>query len=68
MFNLCLQKYVQGMRDVIHLRKKGGSKSATAGSVPVRMQRIGVSKTLTRFLSTAANDADDHEVANGQDP
>ena len=42
--------------------------SATAGSVPVRMQRIGVSKSLTRFLTTAANDADDHEVANGQDP
>ena len=49
-------------------RKKGSWKSATGGSVPVRMQRIGVSKTLTRFLSTAANDADDHEVANGQDP
>ena len=32
------------------------------------MQRIGVSKTLLRFLSTAANDADDHEVADGQDP
>ena len=32
------------------------------------MQRIGVSKTLTRFRLTAANDADDREVANGQDP
>ena len=42
--------------------------SATAGSVPVRMQKIGVSKTLTRFQLTAVNDAEDREVANGQDP
>ena len=32
------------------------------------MQRIGVSKTLTRFRLTAVNDADDRKVANGQDP
>ena len=32
------------------------------------MQRIGVSKTLTRFRLTAVNDVDDREVANGQDP
>ena len=32
------------------------------------MQRIGVSKTLTRFRLTVVNDAEDREVANGQDP
>ena len=43
-------------------------KSAIGGSIPVRMQRIGVLKTLTRFRLTAVNDTEDREVANGQDP
>ena len=44
------------------------TRSDVSGSVPVRMQRIGVSKTLTRFRLTTANDVDDREVANGQNP